>query len=168
MARNCPDCSAEMHIETVGNIKLDVCITCAGTWFDPSELRALLARDLLALEMLEDKAIRSVEQQTAGPSLRHCPACEFPLEQYHYLYTSPVVLDTCTECGGMWVEDGELSRMHAWLEESRKPASAEEKAGIVLAEATVEHHKTMARQHKLLHLFTILQHFRPGWNGLFP
>lgn len=168
MARNCPDCSVDMVIESVGDIKLDVCSLCAGTWFDPEELRILLARDPLALDMLEDKAVPSVEQKPAGPSWRRCPDCQLPLEEYHYLYTSPVVLNTCRDCGGVWVEDGELDRMHEWLQEINKPMSLKEKAAMAVAEAAIEHDIQMQRQHKLLHFFHILQQYRPGWVGLFP
>ncbi len=68
----------------------------------------------------------------------------------------------------MWVEDGELNQMQEWLEESRKPISAQEKAHLTVAEATDAHHKTIERQHKLLHLFNVLQQYRPGWIGLVP
>ncbi len=168
MARNCPDCIVEMHIESVGDIQLDVCRTCAGTWFDPEELRILLARDPLALSMVEDMAAASVEQKAEGPSLRHCPACEFPLEQYHYLYTSPVVLQACLDCGGVWVEDGELNRMQEWFEQTHKPMSAKEEASLIIAEATIEHENRTLRQQKILRFFHILQQYRPGWIGLIP
>jgi len=177
MARNCPDCSEEMTVESVGDIRIDVCPKCAGTWFDPEELRTLLARDPLALSVVEDLVARPVEQkaedppigqEAVGPSFRHCPDCEMPLEKYHYLYTSPVLLHTCTDCGGFWVEDGELNRMQEWLEDAHHPVSAKEKAGLVVADAMIEHDKEMQRQNRLLRLFTVLQRFRPGWIGLAP
>lgn len=163
MARNCPDCSMEMYIETVNGVQLDICAACAGTWFDAHELRQLLARDPLALSVVEDMAVPAIEQKAAGPSLRRCPDCEMPLEQYHYLYNSPVVLDTCTDCGGFWVQDGELAGMQKWLDQTNKPSPLAEEASLTIAQASIEHGKKMQQQNKLLNLFNMLRQHRPGW-----
>src|SRR5437762_2330689 len=90
MARNCPNCSAEMRIEEVYGVKLDVCPECAGIWLDSGELRTLLAQDPLVLSKLEDLVELEdltqikIEQQPGGPSLRHCPECDMLLQEYNY------------------------------------------------------------------------------------
>jgi len=168
MARNCPACSTEMRTETIDDVQLDVCPQCAGVWFDPEELRTLLARDPLSLTKLEDWTGASVTQKSAGPSIRRCPVCQLPLERYHYLYTSSIVLHACTQCGGFFVEDGELGKMQEWLDQSHRPMSPEEEARVTLAEATIAHDDEIHRQHKFLHLFNVLQRYRPGWIGLMP
>jgi Zn-finger nucleic acid-binding protein len=168
MARDCPECNIEMVVETVSDVQLDVCPACAGTWFDPAELRVLLTRDPLAMSVVEDKAAPAVEQKNTGPSLRRCPACKMPLEQYHYLYHSPVVLDACPDCGGFWVEDGELSRMQTWLDKTTMPLSPKEEASLAVANLAIDHHGKMQRHQKLRGLFSLLQQHRPGWAGLFP
>jgi Zn-finger nucleic acid-binding protein len=168
MARICPDCSTEMAVEEVYGVKLDVCPSCAGIWFDPEELRTLLAQDPVARIELEERTVPRVEQKHAGPSFRRCPDCSLPLQKYHYLYDSPIVLDACTNCGGFWVQDGELGKMQQWVDRSHKPMTAEEKARLTLAEATIAHNEEMHRQRNLLHLFDMLRQYQPGWMGMLP
>ena len=157
-----------MRAEMVHGVNLDACPRCAGIWFDPEDLRTLLARDPLAPSEIEDETIPQVTQKPAGPSIRRCPDCRLPLQQYHYLYTSPVVLDACTQCGGFFVEDGELGKMQQWLDQSHQPMGTDEEAKVALAEATIAHDDEMRRQQNLLHFFNTLRRYQPGWIGLIP
>jgi len=166
MARICPNCSNPMHVEDVHGIQLDVCPQCAGIWFDAEELRNLMDRDPLALLELEDLTPMKITQESAGPSIRHCPADSFPLQNYHYLYDSPVVLEVCTDCGGCFIEEKELSKMQEWLNMSQRPISKTEEDRLFLAQVQIEHDNAMERQGKFLHFFNVLRQFRPGWIGL--
>lgn len=161
MARNCPECSIEMNVEFVGDVPLDICPGCAGTWFDANELRTLLARDPLALGVVEDMAVPAIQKEAAGETWRRCPDCQMPLEQFHYLYHSKVVLDTCPDCGGVWVQDGELTAIQEWMHAADKPASAREEAGLAIAQATITHDQSMQRQQKVLGIFNLLRLHRP-------
>lgn len=40
----CPSCGSPMHAAAVGQVVVDVCEVCNGTWFDGDELDALKAR----------------------------------------------------------------------------------------------------------------------------
>lgn len=168
MARNCPNCSTEMRVENVDNVQLDVCPQCEGIWFNADELRTLLTRDPMALQDLEDRTEPQVEQKHIGPSTRACPDCKLPLQQYHYLYNSPVVLDACTNCSGFFVDAEELGKMQQWLDQSHQPMTKDEEARLVLAEATIEHDNVMRRQESLRHFFNLLRRYQLGWLGLIP
>jgi Zn-finger nucleic acid-binding protein len=39
--------------------------------------------------------------------------------QYNYLYTSNIVLDSCDQCGGVWVDHGELMKMDQLAQDAR-------------------------------------------------
>src|SRR5579871_4414586 len=121
MTRTCPECSAKMCTEVIHGVHLDICPECAGIWFDFEELRTLLAQDPLVMSELEDRTMPHGAHKPIGTSLRHCPDCHLPLQQYRYLYTSPIVLEACTDCGGFFVEDGQLGKMQQWLDQSHKP-----------------------------------------------
>lgn len=168
MARHCPECSTEMRMETIRDVQLDVCPKCGGIWFDAEELRTLLARDEMALIELEEDEAPQIEQRSAGASLRHCPDSYLPLEKYHYLYTSPIVLDACPDCGGFFVEADELGKMEQWLEQSHKQMSKDEEDKLAIAQFTIAHDNEMIRQRNLQNFFGMLRRYRPGWIGLVP
>ncbi len=173
MTHLCPDCSTQMRQETVHGVQLDVCPKCAGIWFDAEEMRALLTRDPLALSALEDKAVPSEtkqppEQEPVGPSTRRCPACQLGLQQSPYLYTSPIVLDICLQCGGFFVDDGELGKMQQVRDQRHRPLTAAEEVMVLMGEAAPAHDKALRRQENLVHFLNALRRYQPGWIGLIP
>jgi Zn-finger nucleic acid-binding protein len=168
MTRICPNCANPMKIETVHGVQLDVCECCAGIWFNADEIRALLAADPKSLAELEDQAVPHQEQRKVGPSKMLCPDDHVLLDEFHYLYNSPVLLHTCATCGGVFVADGELSQMQSWYDKSHEPMTKEEQDRVNMAVDVAQHETFMLRQQRLQGLFTGLQRFRPGWFGFFP
>jgi Zn-finger nucleic acid-binding protein len=75
------------------------------------------ALGLAALTELEDAVTPTVDPD---PELhnRHrlCPACHVSMDKFRYMYSSNIILDECPNCGGVWVQDGELRRMREVLE----------------------------------------------------
>ncbi|HLV78847.1 MAG TPA: zf-TFIIB domain-containing protein [Chthonomonadaceae bacterium] len=168
MAPICPNCSAEMRAETVHGVPLEVCPQCEGIWFHADALRTLLEMDPEALAELEQPPVPPVEQKQAGPSTRLCPDCMLSLQQYHYLYNSPIVLEACMNCGGFFVENEQLGKMQQWLDQAQQPMTKDEEAKVVLAEATIAHDEEMRRQQNLLRFFNTLRRRPPGWLWLIP
>jgi uncharacterized protein len=41
----CPKCGMDLHTIDYRGLKLDRCVSCNGTWFDPGELDELLGQD---------------------------------------------------------------------------------------------------------------------------
>jgi Zn-finger nucleic acid-binding protein len=98
-------------VEEAG-VQLDVCATCAGVWFDDGELRQLSEPDRLALIRIDEKFVAPLEKSPTTGS-KKCPSCTATMEEFRYLYDSPVLLDSCPACFGIWVENGELRAMVA-------------------------------------------------------
>ncbi len=124
-------------------MSLDVCGRCAGIWFDESELGRLIRASALNLETLDRKFEPTGEVEKVPEADRECPKCGGGLETYKYLYDSPVILDSCHNCGGIFVEDGELSAIAAVRTENDDPAESKA-AAIILA----GHLEQMVRQDK--------------------
>ncbi len=122
----------------------------------------------LVLGVLEDMTMPKGEPKPGNPSLRRCPACSLPLQQCRCLNDTPIVLDTCTNCGGFWVEDGEVSKMQQYLDQVHEPVTKEEEANIVVAVTMIEHEAAMNRQRNLLRLIRLLRQYQSGWIGLIP
>jgi Zn-finger nucleic acid-binding protein len=112
MARMCPDCDLELELRDFNGVSLDVCTRCAGIFFDEGEVGAVHAQGEGAFSDLDEMA-RPAEPFTADGThrLRVCPGCQHGMSPYRYLYASPIVLDACDKCGGLWIENGELRMM---------------------------------------------------------
>src|SRR5262245_43357377 len=166
MSRQCPDCHQPLQQEIDYNVMLDVCPRCAGFWFDNTELRQVMRADPLALITLEEKHLPQVQLLPDANADRRCPDCQRLLDRYQYAYDSPITLDACANCEGIWVEDGELEKIDQVLWQHKHPSTPEalqrmkeERAQAALG---VEHERAMSRLARLRHLIAVLSH-RSAW-----
>ncbi len=128
MPRICPDCNAAMNQKSFFGELLDTCAHCAGIFFDEGEICRIKEKGgVRAFDELD-----TMVQPEAGyvpPTehpIRQCPACKVTMRRFRYMYTSPVFLDCCDGCGGVWVENGELLQMRECLQAAKdgQPQSA--------------------------------------------
>ncbi len=124
-------------------VDLDVCPTTGGIWFDEGEF-GRMRRAINQLPQLEGLAQPEVENQSHR-GVRMCPNCGTALDSYRFLYSSPVELDGCGRCNGMWVDDGEIDAMVAVLQRSKSAPPLTEEAAQAIAQMGVESEASIGR-----------------------
>ncbi len=161
----CPDCKETLARKEYHGVAVDICPACAGIWFDDGEMRSLLQRDPVCLLSIEEDAVPRLERREGPAKLRRCPQCDCVLDPYQYAYDSPVQLDGCPGCHGIWVEDGELAKMRQHVDQCERVDSLEERKAMALAEFGLEHEREMRRQANVLSFFKHLYYrrSRPYW-----
>lgn len=110
----CPACSNTLTEIQVGALKVDVCQGgCGGIWFDAFELKRVDEESEAAGEPL--LRIRRDERLQVDPTRkRECPRCTgVKLMRHRHRAGSQVEVDECPNCGGYWLDDGELARIRA-------------------------------------------------------
>lgn len=107
------------------------CRSCGGLWFPSGQLAELLSRDGASVDSVEDK--HGASGPVDEPVVFSCPACSCALDRYRYQYTSPVVLDGCPKCGGVFVQDEELNAIVRWRDRDQ----TQESKDAAVAEAVV-------------------------------
>jgi Zn-finger nucleic acid-binding protein len=134
MTLACPACHTLMEPVDYAGLRLDVCPECAGIWFDSGELLALSRSAPGAMEKLEAKYQPNIEVLSPEPVLKKCPRDGTALDRHRYDYDSPVKIDSCPRCHGVFVEDQELTGIQsAILDEDRIHLTAAMKARARLA-----------------------------------
>jgi Zn-finger nucleic acid-binding protein len=166
MTRACPDCQQPLAAQTYDGVNLDTCPKCAGVWLDPGELRKLMSAEKDALETLDEQIVPQSGWSQLARASRLCPDCNLALERYQYMYVSPIQLDACGQCFGIWVEDGELEKIENWREETKEPKPRSEDEALALARFEAEHETTMLRQSRLSLLFSLFSRRPPWWRRL--
>src|SRR5437899_2854711 len=101
MERICPNCKVPLAQKTYDNMNVDVCGECAGIWFDPGELGAFIQHHPAELHGIEADNLPHPQPHSPAP-VRMCPACGAAMQAYRYDHESPVLLDSCPECWGVW------------------------------------------------------------------
>lgn len=61
-----------------------------------------------AIEKLRAKMKVSEEAKAAGTSTMQCPRCDGNLAESKF---EEVLIDTCENCGGVWLDSGELEQL---------------------------------------------------------
>lgn len=106
---NCPACTRLLTLMQAGNIGVEVCAGgCGGLWFDQLELKRL---DEPHEE--DGSSLLEVELDTTVPvdheERRMCPSCdESVMMRTFYSPKRDIEVDHCPECGGHWLDAGEL------------------------------------------------------------
>ena len=61
-----------------------------------------------AIERLREQMKVSEAAKTAGTSSMKCPRCDGSLKESKF---EEVMIDTCDNCGGVWLDSGELQQV---------------------------------------------------------
>jgi len=166
----CPACRNELTPITVEDITVDVCENgCGGIWFDAFELQKVdepkeSAGERL-LDIQRDKNIRVDLSQR-----RNCPKCQNTVMMQHFFSVKrEVTVDECYQCGGFWLDYGELGRIRSLFgsEKERREAAKkyfEDVFGEELAKMHQESKEKMERAQRIARMFRFIcpSYYIPG------
>src|SRR3974390_2936346 len=129
----CPACFNELTEVRVGSLAVDACQGgCGGIWFDAFELeqvdeeRETVGEPLLHIQRDERLVLDDARK-------RDCPRCSgIKLHRHFFSARRRVEVDQCPNCGGYWLDAGELESI---LREQAETAAAAKmhETGISLA-----------------------------------
>ncbi len=117
----CPACFNQLTQTQVGRLVVDVCQGgCGGIWFDAFELERVDEEEEAAGEPLLH--IQSSEGLVVDRSRkRECPRCAgIKLHRHYFSAKRRVEVDQCPNCGGYWLDAGELAQIRAERGESSR------------------------------------------------
>jgi len=109
---NCPACAHELTEIKFGGVNIDACQGgCGGLWFDAFELKRVdeqhEVQDEHMLRIQRDPKL--VVDHTRK---RDCPRCEgVKLKRHFFSAQKRVEVDHCPNCGGYWLDAGELEKI---------------------------------------------------------
>jgi uncharacterized protein len=124
----CPACGHLLSTRVAGDVTVDVCDGgCGGVWFDHWELQKLDEQSESAGESLLD--VRRDPGVVVDPGERyHCPKCidDVVLMRHFWSVKRAVTIDECPECGGVFLDAGELASIRGEFgSESDRHAAAD-------------------------------------------
>ena len=130
----CPACDHTLTETQVGALKVDVCHDgCGGIWFDAFELQRVDEAHEVGGEHLvsiKQDPSRNVDRSRK----RACPRCAgIKLKRHLFGPKSKVEVDHCPNCGGYWLDAGELET----IRQEQKPASHAKPAGTAQIDSEI-------------------------------
>ena len=118
----CPACDNTMSrvIPKGTRVEVDTCSGgCGGIWFDRNEFKKFDEPHEASAVLLNIKTDPTVVPDES--LARDCPRCEnVPLVKRFFSATKKVKLDECYTCGGIFLDQGELSCIHTLFDTERE------------------------------------------------
>ena len=167
----CPACGNVLSVVTVGGVTVDVCEGgCGGIWFDRYELTKVdeshesAGEELLNVERAEDVKVDLTKRIS-------CPKCADNVVMMRHFFSvkRQVTVDECPNCGGHWLDAGELGaiRTEFETEEERKQAAAQYFSELFDPELAARHAGTMEdlkKAQRIAHMFRFIcpSYYIPG------
>ncbi|MHC4247824.1 MAG: zf-TFIIB domain-containing protein [Planctomycetota bacterium] len=108
----CASCGAEMQTDSEPDLKIEKCDACGGLFLDRGEL------DVLATGLAGDVEFCAFDDELPLDTFkpRACPRCaDSEMRKIEFLRYTGVILDHCAECGGFFLDGGELEFVNAAL-----------------------------------------------------
>jgi hypothetical protein len=132
----CPrDGSSLETIKYEADIEVDQCPTCHGMWLDKGELEQI--QETIEHDYSKDLAVEPDHVRKAFALSRpthtgqiHCPKCQEAMTAKEYAYCSQVVVDTCPEGHGIWLDAGEIQALEKFFERMRAEAKQAETTSL--------------------------------------
>jgi Zn-finger nucleic acid-binding protein len=117
MELTCPACkNKNLESFLIGQDELFKCPGCHGLWFDGKELRDV--EDLPETELMSDFQDQ-LDSATISPGGeaedRLCPRCSKPMNKRQYDVSSGIWIYGCPEDEGVWLDKGEVVKIHQHL-----------------------------------------------------
>ena len=117
----CPACFNELTEMQVGSLVVDVCQRgCGGIWFDAFELERVDEEGEAAGEPL----LRVARDERIAVDMsrkRDCPRCAgVRLHRHYFSAKRRVQIDQCPNCGGYWLDAGELAQIRSEKSETAR------------------------------------------------
>ena len=125
---NCLNGCGRMREVIYDVVAIDVCPECIGVWLDGSELADILAAPErtwppgVVERVLETTGQMGIPRSELVRELA-CPACESRLEPVNYQGNSGVIINTCPNRHGVWLDHGELAKIQIFMDKWRKTRS---------------------------------------------
>jgi len=98
-------------------VQIDVCPNCKGEWLNAGDLQKIVEHHDEVFTPKEIASLDPVNKQVfTAENDDHdelnCPNCQGgPMEHFNYGDTSGIILHKCTDCGGIWADKDELTKI---------------------------------------------------------
>ena len=108
----CPRCSTSLTRLRIGGVDTDLCESCGGVWLDRLELSRFEDPDSVPGKALVEYLGRIPTALIDQAARLRCPRHPgVVMLRRAFSRAIPIQIDECPECGGLWLDAGELTQI---------------------------------------------------------
>lgn len=112
----CPVDGSDMQAKKGDDLSYNECPQCGGMWMQHSGLRRMAEKDSTVSNMALPRPFEAgnifARHNADTNNVTNCPLCNGEFSEFTY---GTVRIDMCQQCGGIWLDAGELDNIKADL-----------------------------------------------------
>jgi Zn-finger nucleic acid-binding protein len=125
----CPVCNSKLSLYEIFGIEIEACSKCKGLFLDKDELRKLKDKSTKGtwntLRWMDDE-VEALEKAKATLSKLQCPKCNKKQFISTHFGDSQIIIDWCSNCKGVWLDQGEFEEILSYLMEKLNQLTSDE------------------------------------------
>lgn len=110
LEHSCPVCSQAMQTGLIEKQRALYCMTCYGVLLRHGDFGTIVAERRARRAGMEPAEPRPIPEGAYARRIE-CPTCQKTMDTHPYYGPGNVVVDTCVDCGFVWLDHGELKRI---------------------------------------------------------
>ncbi len=117
----CPKCQNNLQTIRYEGLAIETCEMCHGEWLDHAELGKIVRIREVKFDpekrraIAESITITGVVLATVDHDLK-CPKCDATTDAVNYGGDTGIMIDRCTSCRGIWLDESELEKIQMVIE----------------------------------------------------
>lgn len=109
---SCPTCNQPLQTGLIENRRALFCGSCFGILIRHADFAGIIQERQARRAGQEPAEPRPIDPESYQRQI-HCPSCSHRMETHPYYGPGNIVVDTCSACGYLWLDHGELSRVES-------------------------------------------------------
>ena len=114
---NCPVCRKELSLQQIHGAEFYFCSDCRGLWVQMGQL-AELAKTISSNELPSAQQFTGDLSSVQSQKGIACSGCGQAMGGCEYAFDSGIMIDRCSGCGAIWLDEAKLLRIKRHLEQS--------------------------------------------------
>ena len=118
----CPACSGKLVKDKFQETEFERCLGCRGSWVTAFALKKIAETPLAASDKsLTEETLSHEFKRIPEKDLKralNCPSCTIALHAQNYAYASGIIIDTCSQCRGIWLDAKELEKVEIYEQQN--------------------------------------------------
>lgn len=110
LGSDCPCCSQPLQTGLIEGRRGIYCNACFGILVRHEDFSGIVQERQARRTGIEPTEPRAIDPAAFERRL-NCPSCQNPMDVHPYYGPGNIVIDTCAQCGFMWLDHGELTRV---------------------------------------------------------
>lgn len=109
---NCPTCHHPLQTGLIEKRRALFCGACFGVLIRHADFAGIVQERQARRAGMEPAEPRPIDPKSLKRQI-NCPSCSRRMETHPYYGPGNIVVDTCSECGYLWLDHGEISRVES-------------------------------------------------------